>query len=113
MCSKNTLNELLKRFRAEVENVFGNKLQDVILYGSYARGDNTDESDIDVMIIADIVTDDELESSLKLSDIVADLNLEFDVVLSPLVESKEKYEKYKHINPLFVNVEREGIRIAA
>lgn len=113
MCNKNTLNELLKRFRAEVENVFGNKLQDVILYGSYARGDNTDESDIDVMIIADIAPDDELASSLMLSDAVVDLNLEFDVVLSPLVESKEKYEKYKHINSLFVNIEREGIRIAA
>ena len=113
MCSRNTLDEILKRFRAEAETVFGNKLQDVILYGSYARGDNTEESDIDVMIIADISPNDELESSLKLTDIAVDLNLEFDVVLSPLVESKAKYEKYKHINPLFANIEREGIRIAA
>ena len=85
----------------------------MILYGSYARGDNTDESDIDVMLIVDISPDDELNSAIQLSDIVVDLNLEFDVVLSPLVESKEKYEKYKNINPLFANVEKEGIRIAA
>ena len=113
MCTKNTLNELLHKFRAEVEKGFGSKLQDMILYGSYARGDNTDESDIDVMLIVDISPDDELNSAIQLSDIVVDLNLEFDVVLSPLVESKEKYEKYKNINPLFANVEKEGIRIAA
>ena len=113
MCTKDTLNELLQKFRAEVEKVFGSKLQDMILYGSYARGDNTDESDIDVMLIVDISPDDELNSAIQLSDIVVDLNLEFDVVLSPLVESKEKYEKYKNINPLFANVEKEGIRIAA
>ena len=113
MCTKNTLNELLHKFRAEVEKVFGSKLQDMILYGSYARGDNTDESDIDVMLIVDISPDDELNSAIQLSDSVVDLNLEFDVVLSPLVESKEKYEKYKNINPLFANVEKEGIRIAA
>ena len=113
MCTKNTLNELLQKFRAEAEKVFGSKLQDMILYGSYARGDNTDESDIDVMLIVDISPDDELNSAIRLSDIVVDLNLEFDVVLSPLVESKEKYEKYKNINPLFANVEKEGIRIAA
>lgn len=113
MCTKDTLNELLQKFKSEAEKVFGSKLQDMILYGSYARGDNTDESDIDVMLIVDISPDDELNSAVQLSDIVVDLNLEFDVVLSPLVESKEKYEKYKHINPLFVNVEKEGIRIAA
>ena len=83
------------------------------MYGSYARGDYTSESDIDVMLIVDISEKDELESALLLADTVVDLNLEFDVVLSPLVESKEKYEKYKGINPLFKSVEREGIRIAA
>ena len=49
MCTKDTLNELLQKFKSEAEKVFGSKLQDMILYGSYARGDNTDESDIDVI----------------------------------------------------------------
>lgn len=113
MCTKTELDELLKCFKKEAEKIFSGKLCDVILYGSYARGDYTAESDIDVMLIVDISENEELEYALLLADSVVDLNLEFDVVLSPLVESKEKYEKYKNINPLFKNVEREGIRIAA
>ena len=113
MCTKATLDELLKRFRKEAEKLFGDKLEEMILYGSYARGDNTEESDIDVMIIADIPMSEEIKCTGSLTNTVVDFDLEYDVVLSVIVESKEKYEKYKTINPLFVNVEKEGIKIAA
>ncbi len=113
MCSGNVLNEVLTKLRKEAETVFGENLREMILYGSYARGDNTNESDIDVMFIVDIPVEAEIENSLLLTDVVFDLNLEFDVVISPLVESRIKYEKYKNINPLFIAVEREGVRIAA
>lgn len=49
MCTKDTLNELLPKFKSEAEKLFGSKLQDMILCGSYTRGDNTDESYIDVI----------------------------------------------------------------
>ncbi len=113
MCTKSQLNEVLRRFRKAAEDIFGEKLKEMILYGSYARGTNNEESDIDVMLIVDIPIEEELRSAMLLADAVVDLNLEFDVVISPLVESGEKYEKYKNINPLFINVEREGVRIAA
>ncbi len=47
------IEDLLKLYRAEVENVTESKVKKVILYGSYARGDFRPDSDIDVMILVD------------------------------------------------------------
>ncbi len=45
------IKEILKEFRTGVEKLYGKKLKNIILYGSWARGDATDESDIDLLIV--------------------------------------------------------------
>ena len=57
MCTSTTLNLLLKETQSELLKVFGNKLLNVVLYGSYARGDYDDESDIDIMALVDMDRD--------------------------------------------------------
>ena len=42
---------ILAEYVAGVKRIFGNHLKTVILYGSYARGDYNDDSDIDIMIL--------------------------------------------------------------
>ena len=51
MCSKNTLQVLLDETVRGLRDIFGERLDSVILYGSYARGDYDEESDIDVMAL--------------------------------------------------------------
>ena len=46
---ENWKNESLTKIRQFAENLFGEKLESVILFGSYARGDSDAESDFDVM----------------------------------------------------------------
>ncbi len=48
MCQR--LNEMLKKYVADVHKIYGESLKTVILYGSYARGDFRPDSDIDIMI---------------------------------------------------------------
>ena len=44
-------------------DVYGKDLKDIILFGSYARGDNNDESDMNIMVLVDLdVFDEYLES---------------------------------------------------
>ena len=43
------INDILKEFREEVENLYENGLKSIILYGSWARGDATEDSDIDLL----------------------------------------------------------------
>jgi predicted nucleotidyltransferase len=80
----------------------------VILFGSYARGDNKKFSDIDILILVDkdkITYSDEKRIKYPLYD------LEFDsgIVISPIVFSRKDWESRHSITPFYKNVEREGI----
>ena len=46
MCTKSELQIVLKKVERAAKQLYGEKLDKIILYGSYARGDNTEESDI-------------------------------------------------------------------
>jgi len=54
MCSKAVLDEITERICAAAKEVLGEKLEKVLLYGSYARGDYDEYSDIDIFVLADI-----------------------------------------------------------
>lgn len=80
----------------------------VILYGSRARGDNKQDSDIDLLILLDkekITRADEKRIKYPLYDI----EFETGKIISPLVMSKRKWEKIHRITPLYENVQKEGI----
>ena len=49
MCSKSTLDKILKEVSNAYKKVYGDKLVKAVLYGSYARGDYDEESDIDIV----------------------------------------------------------------
>ena len=51
MCSKNELQIILSEIAKTAKETFGEQLDSVILYGSYARGDYTPDSDVDIMIL--------------------------------------------------------------
>ncbi len=51
VCASENLRLILSDVTAGLREIFGEKLENVILYGSYARGDADEESDIDVMAL--------------------------------------------------------------
>ncbi len=80
----------------------------VILYGSYARGTQQKDSDIDVLILLDkakISRQDEKRVKYPLYD------LEFDtgIIISPLVLTKKDWELRHKITPFYEEVMKEGI----
>ena len=58
MCAPNDLQALLNETTAGLREIFGEKLDSVILYGSYARGDYDEESDVDVMAKLHLTADE-------------------------------------------------------
>ena len=85
----------------------------IYLYCYYARGTNTDTSDIDIVSIVDGERE-ELQQGLKLIwDKVADISLEYDTVVSPTVIPHEEFENYKEILPYYKNIVKEGVKISA
>lgn len=111
MCSKSLLNSLLDKVTDYSKEVLGDSLKEVILYGSYARGDYDDDSDIDVMIMADIPMNEVLKYSEQICDFVSDLNVDNGVFISPMLQSETVFKKYKDVTPFYQNVIKDGIRI--
>lgn len=98
--------EPIIRFREALKKLYGPKLQAVVLYGSYARGAQTRDSDIDVAVVLEGNVNPAREID-RMADIVTDLNLEYSVLISVYPVSAEDYETRR--SPLLINVRREGI----
>lgn len=82
------------------------EIEKVILFGSVARGEDTEESDIDVLIITtdeDKIEDDVLDASIYLL-------LKTNEYISPMITNSKHYEKYKDTS-FYSNVNEEGILI--
>jgi predicted nucleotidyltransferase len=102
----NSKGQILQRIKKSVEHTApGAKL---MLYGSYARGTNTKESDIDLLILIDkdkITWPDEKEITYPLYDI----EFETGTRISPVVLSMKDWELRHKITPFYKNVTREAI----
>lgn len=107
--TKEELIKITHEFVKDIKPIFGNHLQKVILFGSYARGDYDAESDIDIMILVDC--EENLLKQLKsqLLDITVDTNLNNDVLISTILVDVKKFNKYFHILPFYMNVYNEGV----
>ncbi len=50
---KREIDQLMRELRRELESIYGSRLRGVYLYGSYARGEQDRESDVDALIVLD------------------------------------------------------------
>ena len=101
-------NEILAEFKRRLRRLYGTRLKEVILYGSFARGDATGASDIDVAIVlrGEVSPIDEID---RMIDIVTDLNLEHNVLISVYPVSEVDYCSVN--SPILMNVRREGVPV--
>ena len=101
---KIVIDEVKKVTRSIVDQPF-----EVTLYGSVARGEETSESDIDLLILIDGPVNYALKQVIR--EAIYPIELEKDVVISLFIESKEIWEtKYATLSLLYENIQREGIR---
>lgn len=111
MCTKSELQTVLETVKSTSEQLYGDKLERIILYGSYARGDNTDESDIDIMIILDCNADEIKRLRRLTAEMASDISLEQEVFLSVLLRDRSHFESNLDFLPFYQNIAREGITV--
>ena len=105
------INNAIQEFVNEVNNLLGNRIKKIVLYGSYARGDFNESSDIDIMVLTDLTDDEIVAYRDNIIDIAYDIEEEndFDIMLSPLLKNIDKYNRRIDVIPFYMNVQREGV----
>lgn len=87
---------------------YRDNLESIILYGSQARDDAQEYSDIDILVVLK-KTFNYREEIEKTSHFIADLSLEYDTVISRAFISAQRF--HEENNPFLLNVRREGIAL--
>ena len=108
MCTKSQLEAIEEEMVNYYRSVYGDSIDTIILYGSYARGDYSDDSDIDITAI---VRGNRVELQKKLKkmwDFSTEVGLAYDVIVSPTVIPYDEFEQYKEKLPYYRNIVKEG-----
>lgn len=83
----------------------------VWFYMVYMQGDNTIDSDIDIMILLDISDMEIKEYRKRLSNMTYDYNMDYDIEIKPIAKNKEHFEKWLDAYPFYANVKKDGIEL--
>lgn len=111
MCTEAQLGRITKAMVDCYRVVYGEDIVEIVLFGSYARGNYTEESDIDIVALVR-GSRESLQKKLKqVWDESAELGLENDIIVSPTVIPYDEFEKYKQSLPYYRNIAEEGRRI--
>lgn len=108
------IDSAMKDIAAEAKNIYGDKLKEVILFCSCARGDFEDDSDVDIMILIDVPRSEVEEADNKMDPVISrlDKKYEYELLFSPIVQSYSEFNYWIEALPFYQNVRKEGIRYA-
>jgi predicted nucleotidyltransferase len=111
MCTNQELHVITESVVKSVMDLSAEKIHKMILYGSYARGDFNQDSDIDIMIILNCTKEDVLAYRKLINKLASRIGLEHDIMLSVLLRDKESFYQYKEVLPFYQNISKEGVEL--
>ena len=100
------MNDRIKIAKEFAKTIKSDDIKLIMLFGSVARGEDTKESDIDILIVSPNADD----LRYKINRIAVDIILEKDEVISPHLMTEEHFNKTRN-NPFLTNVLNEGVVI--
>ncbi len=77
----------------------------IILYGSVARGTQTEESDVDIAVIVKRYMKDMHD---KMIDLTVELELEYNKALSVLIIDYDNFREWEDVLPFYKNMKKDG-----
>jgi predicted nucleotidyltransferase len=103
--------QIQSELKFHLQNILNEHLQKIILYGSFARGDEKNESDIDFFVLTDL-PDQEIRKIEKIiTNISTELSLKYNIVISVILTNSLHYNKYLDILPFYKSISTDGIEL--
>lgn len=103
--------DLIEQYVFAIRGIYGEHIKQVILYGSYARGDSHKDSDIDIMVLVDL-PDTQIEMySDAVSELGFEYNVKYDIWFMPVVKNAQHFEQWCAVYPFYSNVVKEGVML--
>lgn len=102
------IEQLMANLKNGLTELYGTRLIAVYLFGSYARGDYDEGSDLDVMVVLDTY-DSYWDELVRSEELASNLSLEYDVTVSRTIMTEEQWEKGDL--PVLRNVRAEGVPV--
>lgn len=96
----------MKEMKEGLQRIYGDRLKAVYLYGSYARGDYRQGSDVDVMLLLKDYRD-YWKEYMRASNYISDLSLEYDLTISYILIRELQWKESD--KPVLRNIRREGL----
>lgn len=103
---KEAVSAVLARLKEQLSALYGKRLKGVYLFGSHARGEADEESDIDVLVVLDRVGDYAAEVA-RSSEIISQLSLDCGHTIGCVYASEEQWQKENTM--FFLNVREEAV----
>ena len=103
------IHNIIYQFSQQLKDIMGSKLTKVIVYGSYARGDYTEDSDIDIMVLTTL-TDKEIEQiETEIYDLAFDFLMDYGVDINVVIKNEKQFNYWLGALPFYNNVQKEGV----
>lgn len=100
------LRRLLTEVKTGLQDLYGHRLRGLYLFGSHARGEATPDSDVDLLIVLDVVESYYRELELT-AELISDLSLRHDVSLSRVLMSEEQWRRGE--GPFLLTVREDAV----
>ena len=102
-----TIDLALEKMIPGLQEIYGDLVDSISLYGSIARGTRAEDSDVDVAMLLHAGATKAMRDQML--DLVVDLELECGRVLSVLCIDYDKFAEWKDILPFYKNIRKDGV----
>lgn len=99
--------KILSDLKEHLNQNYDGSINEIILFGSRARAESTEDSDYDILIVLD--NDYSAKDENVILDLCYDINLKYNILIDAHLLSKSEMKSIRGKQPIFVNALKSGV----